>query len=95
MRAAPPAGGPKPPHAKWIAQLIRDAARGAATLRALSPERRLALEIAVDEVAEVAELERQWMDAEAIAEIADGMLSTTPELDDHLRRLKSRASPEG
>lgn len=80
------AGGPE--------QLIRDAARGAATLRALGPDRRLALEIAVDEVAEVAELERQWKDAEQIAEIADGMLSSTPELDDHLRRLKSRAMPE-
>ena len=80
------AGGPE--------QLIRNAARGAATLRALHPERRLALEIAVDEVAEVAELERQWMDAEEIAEIADGMLSSTPELEDHLQRLKSRESSD-
>jgi len=70
--------------------LIRDASRDAVTLRSLRPERRLALEIAVDELVEVTELERQWMEAEQIAEIADGMLSTTPELDDHLRRLKAR-----
>jgi hypothetical protein len=78
--------------------LIRDTSRATATLRSLRPERRLALEIAVDEVAEVAELEQQWVEAEQIAEIADGMLSTTPELDDHLRRLKARArsgQPDG
>jgi hypothetical protein len=84
------AGGPE--------GLIRDASQGAATLRSLRPERRLALEIAVDELAEVTELERQWIEAEQIAEIADGMLSTTPELEDHLRRLKARAGrdqPDG
>jgi hypothetical protein len=84
------AGGPE--------GVIRDASRGAATLRSLDPERRLALEIAVDELAELRELERQWTEAEQIAEIADGMLSTTPELDDHLRRLKTRAEgnqPDG
>jgi hypothetical protein len=84
------AGGPE--------GLIRDASRDAATLRSLRPERRLALEIAVDELAEVTELERQWMEAEQIAEIADGMLSTTPEMDEHLRRLKTRANrdqPDG
>ncbi len=78
--------------------MIRDASRGAATLRSLRPERRLALEIAVDEVAEVSELERQWADAEEIAGIADGILSTTPELDDHLKRLKARTGggqPDG
>jgi hypothetical protein len=76
------AGGPE--------GLIRSTSRGAATLRSLGPDRRLALEIAVDEVAEIGEIERQWADAEQIAEIADGMLSTTPELDDHLRRLKAQ-----
>jgi len=44
------------------------------TLRSLRPERRLALEMAVDERAEVQELERQWREAEEIAEIADGTL---------------------
>lgn len=76
------AGGPD--------QLIRDVARRELTLRSLAPERRLALEMAVDERAEVEELERQWKDAEEIAEIADGMLSTTAELEEELRRLKER-----
>jgi hypothetical protein len=76
------AGGPD--------QLIRDVARRELTLRSLNPERRLALEMAVDERAEVEELERQWKDAEEIADIADGMLSTTTELEEELRRLKER-----
>ena len=76
------AGGPE--------QLIRDVARRELTLRSLAPERRLALEMAVDERAEVAELERQWRDAEELADIADGLLSTTTELEDELRRLKKR-----
>ena len=79
------AGGPD--------QLIRDVARRELTLRSLAPERRLALEMAVDERAEVTELERQWRDAEELADIADGQLSTTTELEEELRRLKKR--PEG
>ena len=79
------AGGPE--------QLIRDVARRELTLRSLAPERRLALEMAVDERVEVAELERQWRDAEELADIADGLLSTNTELEDELRRLKRR--PEG
>ncbi len=74
------AGGPE--------QLIRDVARRELTLRSLAPERRLALEMAVDEQAEVTELERRWREAEEIAEIADGMLSTNAELEEELRRLK-------
>src|SRR5207244_13518905 len=74
-------------------QLIRDVARRELTLRSLAPERRLALEMAVDERAEVTELERQWRDAEELADIADGQLSTTTELEEELRRLKKR--PEG
>jgi len=75
--------------------LIQDVARRELTLRSLGPERRLALEMAVDEQAEVAELERQWREAEEIAEIADGMLSTESELDAELRRLKDRKAGEG
>src|SRR4029077_7296082 len=41
-------------------QLIQDVARRELTLRSLGVERRLALEMAVDEHAEVEELERQW-----------------------------------
>src|SRR5437773_1916934 len=81
------AGGP--------GQLIQDVARRELTLRSLGPERRLALEMAVDEQAEVAELERQWREAEEIAEIADGMLSTESELDAELRRLKERKAGAG
>src|SRR5947207_642822 len=80
------AGGPE--------RLIRDVARRELTLRSIAPERRLALEMAVDEHAEVAGLERQWREAEELAEIADGLLSTTAELDAELRRLKQRG-PEG
>ncbi|HEY6210161.1 MAG TPA: hypothetical protein VIW28_13950 [Gemmatimonadales bacterium] len=69
-------------------RLIRDVARRELTLRSLAPERRLALEMAVDERAEVEELERQWKEAEELADIADGMLSTTTELEEELRRLK-------
>src|SRR5207247_1808430 len=48
------AGGPD--------RLIRDVARRELTLRSIAPERRLALEMAVDEQAEVEALERQWKD---------------------------------
>lgn len=81
------AGGPD--------QLIRDVARRELTLRSLAVERRLALEMAVDERAEVEELERQWKEAEEIAEIADGMLSTTTELEEELRRLKDLERRDG
>jgi len=71
--------------------LIRDVSRRELTLRSLQPERRLALEMAVDEQAEVEELERQWREAEEIADIADGTLSSTPDLEEHLRRLKGES----
>src|SRR5213082_1401665 len=76
------AGGPH--------RLIHDVARRDLTLRSLAPDRRLALEMAVDERAEVEELERQWKEAEEIAEIADGMLSSDPWIDEELRRLRER-----
>jgi hypothetical protein len=81
------AGGPE--------RLIRDVARRELTLRSIAPERRLALEMAVDEQAEVAALERQWREAEEIAEIADGLLSTTAELEAELRRLKEHGPAGG
>src|SRR5256886_1092508 len=76
------AGGPH--------QLIHDVARRDLTLRSLAPDRRLALEMAVDERAEVEELERQWKEAEEIAEIADGTPSSDPGIDEELRRLRER-----
>ena len=74
------AGGPD--------RLIRDVAKRELTLRSLRPERRLALEMAVDEQAEVQELEREWRDAEELADIADGTLSTDAQIEEELRRLK-------
>jgi hypothetical protein len=71
-------------------RLLQDVAQRELTLRSLRPERRLALEMAVDERAEVEELERQWREAEEIAEIADGTLSTTELVEEELRRLKQR-----
>ena len=46
--------------------------------------------MAVDERAEVEELERQWREAEEIADIADGTLGTSTEVENELRRLKNR-----
>ena len=71
-------------------RLLHDVARSELTLRSLRPERRLALEMAVDERAEVEELERQWREAEEIAEIADGTLSTSEQLEEEMRRMKRR-----
>jgi hypothetical protein len=71
-------------------RLVRDVARRELTLRSLRPERRLALEMAVDERAEMEELERQWRDAEEIAAIADGTMSTSDEVEEELRRLKKK-----
>jgi len=79
-------------------QLISDVARREPALAALAPERRRALEMAVDEVAEVAALERQWKEAEELADIADGVLSPSAEIDEHLRQLKARGGgnqPDG
>ena len=78
-------------------ELIRDVSRGEQTLRALRPGRRLALEMAVDEQTEVQELGRQWREAEELADIADGTLSGTPDLDDGLSQLKRRKGnqPDG
>jgi hypothetical protein len=82
-RVVDEAGGPE--------RLIRDVARRELTLRSLRPERQLALEMAVDEHAEVLELERRWREAEEQAEIADGTLSTDAALEEELQRLKRRA----
>lgn len=75
-------------------QLVRDVARRELTLRALRPERGLALEMAVDERSEVLELERQWKEAEEIADIADGTLSTPTDIEEKLRLLKNRGGDQ-
>jgi hypothetical protein len=69
-------------------RLIHDVARRELTLRSLRPERQLALEMAVDEQAEVAQLEAQWHAAEELAEIADGTLSSDERIEEALQRLK-------
>jgi hypothetical protein len=77
-------------------QLIKSIARRELTLRSLRPEGRLALEMAVDERAEVLELERQWHEAEEIAEIADGTLSTDAALEEEIKRLRRQGDqPSG
>jgi len=50
--------------------------------------------MAVDERAEAEELERQWKEAEEIAEIADGTLGTSTEIENELRRLKNRGGDQ-
>ena len=73
---------------------IRNAARMEKTVRQLAGGEALALEMAVDEQAELRELERQWKQAEEIAEIADNL--TLPRtLDEELRRLKGGDQPNG
>jgi hypothetical protein len=54
----------------------------------------LALEMAVDEQVELREIERQWRDAEEIADIADNLL-VDPAVEDALRRLKQGDQPNG
>jgi hypothetical protein len=76
------AGGPE--------HLVRDIARRELTIRSLRPDRQLALEMALDERAEMEELERHWREAEELADIADGPLSATPELEEAWRALKRR-----
>jgi hypothetical protein len=77
-------------------RLILDVARRELTLRSLLPERQLALEMAVDERAEMVELERQWREAEEIADIADGTLSSDATIEEKLRQLKHRGDqPSG
>ncbi len=81
-------------HVGGADHLVRDIARRELTLRSLRPERGLALEMAMDERAEVEELERQWREAEEIADIADGTLGTSTDVEDELRRLKNRGGDQ-
>lgn len=71
-------------------RLLREVAGQGDRLRSIRPQRRLALEIAVDEQTEVQDLERQWRDAEELAEIADGTLSASVDIEEQLRRLRRR-----
>jgi hypothetical protein len=79
------AGGPQ--------ELIARAARDEVTVGTLKGAQGLALEMAVDEQAEVRELEQEWRRAEEIAEIADNLL-TPPAIEDELKHLKEQGQPD-
>jgi phosphoribosylformylglycinamidine (FGAM) synthase PurS component len=50
--------------------------------------------MAVDEQVELRELERQWHEAEEVADIADNLL-VDPAIEDALRHLKDGGQPGG
>jgi hypothetical protein len=75
---------------------VRRLARQDVRLHRIPDERRLALEMAIDEQIEVRELERQWREAEEIAAIADGPLTTPDGVTEELGRLAQmkKSQPE-
>ncbi len=75
-------------------ELLRRLAREERTVRALGTQQGLALEMAVDEQTELRELERQWHEAEEIAEIAD-TLGLAKDVEESFRRLKDGGQPNG
>jgi hypothetical protein len=75
-------------------ELIADASRREVRVGTLKGADGLALEMAVDEQAEVRELEREWRRAEEIAEIADNLL-VPPSVEDALKHLKEGGQPNG
>ncbi len=77
-------GGPE----TYLANTVRLERR----LKQLGGEEALALEMAVDERAELLELERQWREAEDLAAIADRLLDT-PELDRRIEAARDRPPP--
>lgn len=79
------AGGPE--------ELIAGAARAELAVSSLKGAQGLALEMAVDEQAEVRDLEREWRRAEEIAEISDNLF-TPPAIEEELKHLKERRQPD-
>jgi len=79
------AGGPQ--------ELIARAAREEIRVSSLKGSQGLALEMAVDEQAEVRDLEREWRRAEEIADIADNLL-LPPTIEDELKHLREGGQPE-
>ena len=55
-------------------EFIRQTTKREVLVKSLEAGEALAIEMAVDEAAELHELERQWRQAEEVAEIADGLL---------------------
>lgn len=74
--------------------LLVNAARHEIAVSTLRGAEGLAMEMAVDERAEVRDLEREWRRAEEIAEIADNLL-VPPTVEEQLRQLKERRQPDG
>jgi hypothetical protein len=74
--------------------LLVNAARHELAVSTLRGAEGLAMEMAVDERAEVRDLEREWRRAEEIAEIADNLL-VPPTVEEQLRQLKERRQPDG
>ena len=75
-------------------ELLASTARREVTLATLRGAEGLAVEMAVDEQAEVRDLEREWRRAEEIAEIADN-LTVPPAIEQELRALKEKRQPNG
>jgi len=74
--------------------LLVNAARNEIAVSTLRGAEGLAMEMAVDERAEVRDLEREWRRAEEIAEIADNLL-VPPSVEEQLKQLKERRQPDG
>jgi hypothetical protein len=75
-------------------QLLADSARREIAVSTLRGAEGLAMEMAVDEQAEVRDLEREWRRAEEIAEIADNLI-VPPAIEQELKDLKQRRQPDG
>ena len=63
-------------------------------MKALAGAEALAIEMAVDEQAELRELEQEWQQAEELAQIADNLLPD-PRVEDELKKLKGGDQPNG
>jgi hypothetical protein len=73
-------------------ELIGNAARREIAVSSLRGAEGLAMEMAVDEQAEVRDLEREWRRAEEIAEIADNLI-VPPSIEQELKDLKEKGQP--
>ncbi len=73
-------------------ELIASSARREITVSTLRGAEGLAMEMAVDEQAEVRDLEREWRRAEEIAEIADNLV-VPPAIEQQLKDLKEKRQP--
>jgi hypothetical protein len=68
-------------------RFVQVTARIEKDIKSLAGTEALALEMAVDEWAEIHELERQWREAEELAQIADNLL-TDPAVEARLRQMR-------